>query len=796
MTSANATSSRRGRGAPSVELFPFLAVLVCAMGALILVLMILTRQARLQATQEALGRAAKQHEDLKAERDMVRWRSEQLVASRAKTVEDLDRARLELGHVEDHTRQLREQLGRLRQQWNDLESLSAKDRRQQSGRQTELASVQTAIATARKKLDDARNPALHKPHSFSVVPYDGPNGTRRRPIYIECRVEGVILQPEGIALHPTDFAEPQGPANPLASAVRAVREYWVRHQGFDPDRSGEPYPLLLVRPEGIIAYYCARRALQAWGPEFGYELVDADWELKYPPSDISMAGVVAQALRDARATHLRAIAAAPRAYDDDDLGAANNDRFVSSVGGIPPTPGESPQPGTGAGGFGDGNTGPRGGGSATPALPYGAVVASGPGAGMLAGGPGAVPAANGLGGTPGGGQGLGGTGSGGPGYGGTGAGGLGLGGGPGAAGTGLGGTGAGGLGLSGTGTGGPGYGGTGAGGLGLGGGLGAAGTGLGGTGTGGLGLSGTGTGGPGYGGTGAGGLGLGGGPGAAGTGLGGAGAPGSGVPGAGGADATGNGGLVSGGLRPAGTGTGAAGASPGNSSFQLMAPAPALSGTGSGGSQNGSSTGVAGYGTAGSGVSVQPANGSAGQTSNASAGSNGFPAPPHETPAQTTSGSASQGAQPAPAMGIGQWEPTPPKPDDDSSDKKDKDKNKPDKARKLAETRGTDWALRDLKQGTVPLARSIRVECYGDHLVIFNQLGSVAKTIPLGPRTKTWIDPLVSAIWEQIDSWGMAGQRMRWQPELAVYVLQDGDRHFAELKTLLEGSGLGVVRKN
>ena len=110
--------------------------------------------------------------------------------------------------------------------------------------------MQAAISQTRQQLAAKAKDA---PRSYAVVPYHGPNETHRRPIYIECREDSVILQPEGIQFGAGDFEGPRGPGNPLAAAVRAVREAWQR-QGVDFARSGEPYPLLLVRPQGIKAY--------------------------------------------------------------------------------------------------------------------------------------------------------------------------------------------------------------------------------------------------------------------------------------------------------------------------------------------------------------------------------------------------------------------------------------------------------------------------------------------------------------------------------------------------------------
>ena len=59
----------------------------------------------------------------------------------------------------------------------------------------------------------------------------GPHGTRRRPIYIECTLEGIIIQPEGFVLLPDDFHGPLGPGNPLDAALRTIREHLAQGGG-------------------------------------------------------------------------------------------------------------------------------------------------------------------------------------------------------------------------------------------------------------------------------------------------------------------------------------------------------------------------------------------------------------------------------------------------------------------------------------------------------------------------------------------------------------------------------------
>jgi len=107
MTPARDSRRARRQTGLSVALFPFLAVLVCTMGALIVVLVVLARQAKTQAAEAAATKAAQWQEDLTVARDMTRWRISELAESRQRAQDALAQARLELGHVEDHARQLR-----------------------------------------------------------------------------------------------------------------------------------------------------------------------------------------------------------------------------------------------------------------------------------------------------------------------------------------------------------------------------------------------------------------------------------------------------------------------------------------------------------------------------------------------------------------------------------------------------------------------------------------------------------------------------------------------------------------
>ena len=190
-----------------------------------------------------------------------------------------------------------------------------------------------AVSSYTRRLAEARQVAAQRRGSYAVVPYRGPHETQRRPIYVECRGDTIVLQPEGIVLTESDFSGPLGPGNPLAAALRAAREHLLVEGGFDPNESGEPYPLLLVRPDGIAAYYAARSAMKSWASEFGYELVGEDWKLDFQPPDSQLARVIRSAVDTARVRQRRLAAAAPSHYGH--LGAVRYRASPTRGGAVP-----------------------------------------------------------------------------------------------------------------------------------------------------------------------------------------------------------------------------------------------------------------------------------------------------------------------------------------------------------------------------------------------------------------------------------------------------------------------------
>ena len=305
-----------------ISLFPFLAVLICTMGALIVLLIIVVQQARVQADtladqrqreREQGGQDRDRREKLAQEAEDWQWQREILEQQRSKLTEKLSDGRLELSHLEEHIRRLEENWRRLQAEAAEMKRLRQGNQQQESSAQEELARLQAEIAAQRQRLEQLREQYAQRRRSFAIVPYQGPNGTRRRPIYIECRQSGIIIQPEGIAFGPQDFNGPLGPGNPLDAALRAIREHWTRLEG--DAAQGEPYPLLIVRPDGAVAYTMARAAMAGWEDEFGYELVDDETQLTFPPSDPSLQRLLQSTIQTARERQAILAAAMPSRFD-------------------------------------------------------------------------------------------------------------------------------------------------------------------------------------------------------------------------------------------------------------------------------------------------------------------------------------------------------------------------------------------------------------------------------------------------------------------------------------------------
>ncbi|MBI3836551.1 MAG: hypothetical protein HY288_01280 [Planctomycetia bacterium] len=343
--------SRRRRSKPGggTQLFSFLDAMICTMGALVVLLHAFARHGQIQIIKEKEPRAAQREQELQAEREDLRWRTSHLQQARAKTEAQLAEERLKLSHVEDHQRRLRQRFEQLKIAAAELERAGSARTQQRGQALADLDATKAKVRETRQAVENARREAQEKVANYTIVPYEGPNHTTRRPVYIECRADSVVLQPEGIELLPGDFIGVLAAGNPLAAALRSTREYLAK-QSAGAKLKSEPYPLLLVRPDGIEAYYAARAALDSWASEFGYELIGADWQLKFPEPDQQLAELTRQVLTEARLRQREYLATSPQLAKN----RARPTFHASSHGGF------VPERGSRGGRGGSGGSGPGG----------------------------------------------------------------------------------------------------------------------------------------------------------------------------------------------------------------------------------------------------------------------------------------------------------------------------------------------------------------------------------------------------------------------------------------------------
>lgn len=307
---------RRRRPQLQVTTFPFLAVLLCTMGSLILLLLVMDRRAKIVArikAEQAAARAAAADQQ-QAERRRAEW-ERQRQALRALLAEQIQQVQHQLGAVQQQTAAVIAKEEELQARGLELEELIQSQRAllareeaalqgrrlalTQQGEQTAasqlaLARMSADLAEMERTLADLKALRQREQHTYSLIPYRGKHGDNRRPIYIECTAIGLIFHPDrqvmgNVAVSPLDVR---------AEVERRVAR--MRQIAGKPDEVA--YLLMLVRPDGIGNYYRALAALDGMELEFGYEFIDADWVLDFPEDDSAPATQPWMPVGDPRAT--------------------------------------------------------------------------------------------------------------------------------------------------------------------------------------------------------------------------------------------------------------------------------------------------------------------------------------------------------------------------------------------------------------------------------------------------------------------------------------------------------------
>lgn len=285
---------RSARGDNSAfSLFPFLAVLLCTMGSLVVLLAAMAYVARekAQAEAEAVAAAAEQAaqeadtpERRQAEATLAE--AERLAKEMAERVQQreevLRQQQKRLSDLEDHLRRLRDEADRLKAETVELLAVEEDYYADEKQAREELERRNRLIGELQDEIEQLKHAATGRERKYAVVTLrDERTGTARPPIYFECTKQGVIIQPEGIALAHEDLVAATV-SSPVSAAARAVTRYYEEHpEARAANEVGAPYPLLLVRPDGVAAYYRTRDALDSIGADFGYQPIGADWPLEF-----------------------------------------------------------------------------------------------------------------------------------------------------------------------------------------------------------------------------------------------------------------------------------------------------------------------------------------------------------------------------------------------------------------------------------------------------------------------------------------------------------------------------------
>ena len=322
------TRSNARRNRLSVSLFPFLAVLICTLGVLIMMLVMAVKAADDQVRQnQTESDAAQQAEidQLESERDLRLAQVEGLDKVRPEALSRLGDSRANRSYIEEQIRKLKREFRRVAEELLELDRETKRIAQlkdpaapvlpevplgfqiDETKNQRVLQELKQQVARSVEEVEAKRTSAKQEgPAKFVIVPHKGGGGTFRRPIFMECTHDAITLRPSGIRLAKSEFVPPLQPGNMLDSALLTIREYWRRYDL--SGQEGAAYPLIVVRPGGAETFVLARQAMKSWDDEFGYELVETQTNLDFGVKDPQLQSEVHEAINEARIRQRQRIA--------------------------------------------------------------------------------------------------------------------------------------------------------------------------------------------------------------------------------------------------------------------------------------------------------------------------------------------------------------------------------------------------------------------------------------------------------------------------------------------------------
>ena len=319
----------------TISLFPFLAVLVCAMGSLILLLLVMTRKMRQDqliehATAVASVAAEPDHSseiaDLEAkiksaQDNVLAMQSsavalgasvaenqativslqEELKSLQSKPEESGDETQTTVTRSLTESRQLKAKEAALLRQLKDSEK-QLFDKQQQLVQADEaskdaslvLQKKHSDLISLRAQVEEATKQLKTISGTSTLLEFSNSTGTTRTPIVIDVSASGFELLPNGIRISAAEMEGFPIRDNPLLSAILTTHRL----------RSGnsvtaEPYVLLLVRPDGSLAFYGAQKILTDSHIHFGYELLESDHRVVAGEPDPTETPAIQASIREA-----------------------------------------------------------------------------------------------------------------------------------------------------------------------------------------------------------------------------------------------------------------------------------------------------------------------------------------------------------------------------------------------------------------------------------------------------------------------------------------------------------------
>jgi hypothetical protein len=297
------TPMRRPRHKLHVSTFPFLAVLLCAMGSLILFLLVMDRRAKIVARHKAddaqatrLAQREKEdaarkaewekqrdalHRALLAQQEELEGQADQVKHELADAVKKIDAKQAEHTALQQAATAEGAQLAAHRAELSAKETSIAQSQKQSAQAKADLARLGSQVADLETVLAELKLVKARERQTYSLVPYRGKRGDTRNPIYIECVDRRLIFHPDQKSLAGLDFNAATLRAEVERRAGGLEREAKSRKKDEPPGPPRGPYVLFLVRPDGIASYYHALSFLKGFQIDFGYEVVDQHWVLDF-----------------------------------------------------------------------------------------------------------------------------------------------------------------------------------------------------------------------------------------------------------------------------------------------------------------------------------------------------------------------------------------------------------------------------------------------------------------------------------------------------------------------------------